>query len=632
MHKKKVGKFMFIPSVLVFAIPILAFSNTVSAGLNTPSRKDNGPDLNAVIESLVLDKKDLVKRQQLKDDNDNEEINELSRLQDPAYQEPQVGGSINGAGAQDKNSLNSPGDKPQVPTDQKESGSDALANITGFLKAKEGTSTDPVDGDFTPWTSWSSCPDACGRTALRSRERYCTNPAPANGGRNCEGPRFQLKLCKIKQCAVDGAYSPWSEWSSCSHKCGQGMKHRRRFCDNPKPSNGGRKCKGAHKQAKPCYGKRCQDQDSIVDIDPRTVCGYNPCMVAKCIVLPYATCVSDFKCRPVFFDSEERKVTQCTGDNLYLNVDPKAVCRFDPCKYTTCLQGTAAKCVVNTRCHPVFLDAFGKTIKCKGVFRVPARYICGFDPCSGAVCKADPTARCLVEHTCKSMFVNSFNQKMKSCKARSDIVEEKEDDDEEQTNDDDASDDDDDRLKKLMNSKLRESANYDSDDSDDDGARLSKLMSSKLRIGDKDEADDEESDERLSKLMNSKLTISEKDSDENEDEDDGEGARLSKLLKSKLRAHDSGNNDDEDDDDDDDNSRLSKLMSSKLKVSDKDDDDDDKEVSEDESSDKKSKLPSRFKPSKEEKAYRKKNYRFQHHKKYSKRVKSKHKRWLQNQI
>ena len=58
-----------------------------------------------------------------------------------------------------------------------------------------------VNGDFTLWTPWSTCPDACGRTALRSRERYCTNPAPANGGKNCEGPRFQLKLCKIKQCA-----------------------------------------------------------------------------------------------------------------------------------------------------------------------------------------------------------------------------------------------------------------------------------------------------------------------------------------------------------------------------------------------------------------------------------------------
>ena len=51
-----------------------------------------------------------------------------------------------------------------------------------------------------------------------------------------------------------------------------------------------------------------------MDIDPQTVCGYNPCLVAKCILLPYATCVSDFKCRPVFFDSEERKVSQCTGN------------------------------------------------------------------------------------------------------------------------------------------------------------------------------------------------------------------------------------------------------------------------------------------------------------------------------
>ena len=56
------------------------------------------------------------------------------------------------------------------------------------------------------------------------------------------------------------------------------------------------------------------DQDSIVDIDPQTICGYNPCAVAKCILLPYATCVSDFKCRPVFFDSEERKVPQCSGE------------------------------------------------------------------------------------------------------------------------------------------------------------------------------------------------------------------------------------------------------------------------------------------------------------------------------
>ena len=76
------------------------------------------------------------------DESDNEEINELSQLQDPANQNAQVGGSINVAEA-DKNNLNSPGGNAQVPSDQKESGSDGLANITDFLKNKEGTTTDP---------------------------------------------------------------------------------------------------------------------------------------------------------------------------------------------------------------------------------------------------------------------------------------------------------------------------------------------------------------------------------------------------------------------------------------------------------------------------------------------------------
>ena len=76
------------------------------------------------------------------DESDNEEINELSQLQDPANQNAQVGGSINVADA-DNNNLNSPGGNAQVPSDQKESGSDALANFTDFLKSKEGTTTDP---------------------------------------------------------------------------------------------------------------------------------------------------------------------------------------------------------------------------------------------------------------------------------------------------------------------------------------------------------------------------------------------------------------------------------------------------------------------------------------------------------
>jgi len=55
-----------------------------------------------------------------------------------------------------------------------------------------------------------------------------------------------------------------------------------------------------------------------------------------------------------------------SGTDLYLTINPGSVCRFDPCKYTTCMTATPAKCLVNTKCHPVFLDAFGKTMNCKG--------------------------------------------------------------------------------------------------------------------------------------------------------------------------------------------------------------------------------------------------------------------------
>ena len=53
-----------------------------------------------------------------------------------------MGGTINGADADRKN-LNSPGGDAQVPSDQTESGTDALANISDFLKAKEGDANAP---------------------------------------------------------------------------------------------------------------------------------------------------------------------------------------------------------------------------------------------------------------------------------------------------------------------------------------------------------------------------------------------------------------------------------------------------------------------------------------------------------
>ncbi|XP_067279974.1 complement component C6 [Pseudorasbora parva] len=52
---------------------------------------------------------------------------------------------------------------------------------------------DEVDGRWSCWSSWSTC-DA---TLKKHRSRTCTNPAPQQGGRHCQGPVNQVEECII---------------------------------------------------------------------------------------------------------------------------------------------------------------------------------------------------------------------------------------------------------------------------------------------------------------------------------------------------------------------------------------------------------------------------------------------------
>ncbi|XP_031557310.1 SCO-spondin-like, partial [Actinia tenebrosa] len=352
------AKFDMILRVIFSTVFVLVLLSSIWKGGDAEANitfyaKERGKALKGIIKQLITDYKKLG----LANGKISNELAALGGLQNlPANNgmSPPLQGFV---------SPSNDGSKQPVPSDQSSIGMSVVQNFT----AAQGTI--PMDGGFTQWTEWSKCPVSCGRTALRSRERYCTNPAPANGGKNCEGPRFQLKLCKMKECPTEGRYTEWSAWSKCSNKCGTGIKHRYRYCTNPAPGNGGSRCSGKRKQVAKCHGKMCNDQNSVVDIDPQTVCGYDPCSVAKCITMPYATCVSDFKCKPVFFDSEEKRVDSCKGTELYLTINPDSVCRFNPCKYTTCMTSTPAKCVVDTKCQPVFLNAFGKRMSCKGIVK-----------------------------------------------------------------------------------------------------------------------------------------------------------------------------------------------------------------------------------------------------------------------
>ena len=71
-------------------------------------------------------------------------------------------------------------------------------------KSTEKLSREPEHGG---WSSWSktSCASPClysmsgslasGSTGLVVSSRTCTEPRPANGGRNCEGKNFQFSTC-----------------------------------------------------------------------------------------------------------------------------------------------------------------------------------------------------------------------------------------------------------------------------------------------------------------------------------------------------------------------------------------------------------------------------------------------------
>jgi len=114
----------------------------------------------------------------------------------------------------------------------------------------------PVNGEWGSWSGYSSCSKTCGR-GTQTRTRYCDNPRPSNGGSDCSGRSREDRECNVQRCPVDGRWGSWSGYSSCSKTCGRGTQTRTRYCNNPKPSNGGFDCSGRSKENRECNAQRC---------------------------------------------------------------------------------------------------------------------------------------------------------------------------------------------------------------------------------------------------------------------------------------------------------------------------------------------------------------------------------------
>ncbi|KAL9988946.1 hypothetical protein ACROYT_G003444 [Oculina patagonica] len=122
----------------------------------------------------------------------------------------------------------------------------------------------PVDGGYSPWSSFGECSVTCGN-GVQKRERSCNNPAPMFDGLSCDklelGPSVETKECKKDMCPVNGGYGPWGEFGECSVTCGGGSRQKERKCNNPEPKYFGKTCEeqglGPNIQSEPCNTEPC---------------------------------------------------------------------------------------------------------------------------------------------------------------------------------------------------------------------------------------------------------------------------------------------------------------------------------------------------------------------------------------
>lgn len=70
-----------------------------------------------------------------------------------------------------------------------------------------------VDGSWSGWSAWSTCSRSCG-AGVQGSERLCTEPEPKNRGRYCVGERKRVRLCNVQNCAPG---SPSFRAVQCGH-------------------------------------------------------------------------------------------------------------------------------------------------------------------------------------------------------------------------------------------------------------------------------------------------------------------------------------------------------------------------------------------------------------------------------
>lgn len=136
----------------------------------------------------------------------------------------------------------------------------------GSSSESQKCNTQPCGGGkCTEWSGWSDCSVTCG-VGTQKRTRTCPNPPPGEIGINgVKVVDSENKECSLTSCPIDGNYTEWTAWSDCSVTCGGGLQTRSRICSNPAPQNGGKNCNelGPANQTQACNPNPCRPSCSI---------------------------------------------------------------------------------------------------------------------------------------------------------------------------------------------------------------------------------------------------------------------------------------------------------------------------------------------------------------------------------
>eukprot|EP00105_Crassostrea_gigas_P023961 XP_011444035.1 PREDICTED: SCO-spondin isoform X3 [Crassostrea gigas] len=132
------------------------------------------------------------------------------------------------------------------------------ANCVGSTSSSQSCNTHncPIDGSWASWGSWGTCTETCGG-GIQSRTRSCNNPAPQYGGANCPGMSSSTQTCNTHNCPIDGVWSSWGSYGTCTVTCGGGTQTRSRSCSNPTPQYGGASCAGSTTSSQSCNSHNC---------------------------------------------------------------------------------------------------------------------------------------------------------------------------------------------------------------------------------------------------------------------------------------------------------------------------------------------------------------------------------------